>query len=298
LKQLGEVTTHYNYGCAIFVQNKQRWLFDKLLQSRTPSQYILRPAGTLPHPNVLGGFLGMTIFASSYLFLSCKEAWKRGILGFSICLQIFTLGLTFSRAAIFGLGGSFALFFLLLWRIKGLRKRALILMVPFLVSGFLGGVILKDQFIQRGGIVHSNIQSKKSDRPRLYYQKIALEMTKKRPLFGQGWNQFLIDLEPQQPENFFMQKVHNIYLLILAETGVFGFLAFFSFLGSLLYWTWKKGCDLITATMGCLFAFFLWVGLVDHYWISTPHGRLIFFLMAALLSSYVLPRKEPQSLSH
>lgn len=287
LKKLGELTLHHDNAAAYFtMKNKVRWIFDHYFHTGATSTRILRPLGTFPHPNILGGFIGMTLFAAFYLFLEAKKRGIRILIGFCIPIQIFTLCLSYSRAAIFGVlvGGFLYLFYNA--RLK--KKFVFQLATSCLIGAILSGGILHEQFLSRGGIVNYNNLAKNSDSSRLHFQNIALKMIRERPFIGHGWNQAEIQLSEfvTGKEEWDLQKVHNIYLLILAETGIFGFLAFSGFLVSLFYWTWKKGIDLLSATLLTIFVFSLWIGCVDHYWITMHHGRLLFFIIAGLLAGY------------
>lgn len=302
LKKLGELTFNQQNAAARFLmENKTRWIFDHYFHTYSPSARIIRPLGTFPHPNILGGFIGMTLFAAFYLFLEAKKRGIRILIGLCIPIQVFTLCLSYSRASIFGvLGGSLFYFFYLLYTGKTRKKLLLQLSISFLLGGILSGCILHEQFAKRGGISNYNKGAKNSDIARLHFQNIALKMIRERPFIGQGWNQCEIELAKfvTGEERFYLQKVHNIYLLILVETGIFGFAAFLGFLVSLLYGVWKKEIDLLTTTLLLIFVFFLWIGCVDHYWITMHHGRLMFFIIAGLLSASSIEKRVPLRLQN
>ncbi len=59
---------------------------------------------------------------------------------------------------------------------------------------------------------------------RFYLYGIALNMFKREPILGNGWNSFLKEVEGTT-----FQAVHNDYLQLLAETGIIGALIFLSF---------------------------------------------------------------------
>ena len=246
-----------------------------------PSHKILRPSGTLPHPNILGGFLGAAIFTTSFLFI--ERAGKQKIfIAAALLIQIFAVFLTYSRAALFGLLGGSVLYFILLLKWKTPKKTVIHLALVIAFACATSTAALYEQIKERGGILNQNeYVAKASNIPRLQYQKLALSMAKKRPLTGHGWGQFLTELEPIEKETSTipLQRVHNIYLLILAEVGIPGLLAFGAFLISLLYWAVKGKGNLIQATLLTVFAYFLWIGVVDYYWLTTQQGRLLFLLI-------------------
>ena len=277
LKHLGEQTIAYSFSPQISVFTRHRWIFDKWLGIQALSEHILRPFGTFPHPNVLGAFIGMSFFSSSFLYLKTKKKWIAPLLSF----QLFALALTFSRGAIFGVIGSFCFFLLLLGLAKENWKK---LILPFLIGALFSSVVLHEQYVERGGVVGESPSSQVSDSMRVYYQKAAVAMVKERPWIGHGFGQYLTEVERFIPERapYEIQRVHNVYLLIFAESGVFALLAFVAYFLSLLYWVWKRGIDLAAAALLSIGALFLFSGCVDYFWIELQHGRLMLFLTCGL----------------
>lgn len=282
IKHLGEWNFHLFNGAAFTSPSHKRWIFDALLHTKNAYHKILRPYGTFVYPNILGGFLGMTIFASYYLFLQ-----KRSVLiASAISLQIFALYLTFSRGALFGLIGCSILYLVYLFAAKHNSAKWLLLVV---VCGCtLSTGILFEQLRDRGGVVNYNATAQGSDAPRKVYQSAALTLAKERPLLGHGWTQFLLALERsgKVDDSCRITTVHNIYLLLLAEVGAPALLCFLAAFGMLFYQTWNRGLDLTSVTLATILLYFLWFGCVDHYWINREQGRLMLFLVFALLSAH------------
>jgi O-antigen ligase len=240
---------------------------------------ITRAHGTFPHPNIFGGFLFVSLLMTQFLFL--KE--KKKLLAVAIFFQIFTLFLTFSRAAILAyLMGSALLFFYsrkLEW--KSLAK---VIGFSLVFSLFFLLPALQD----RGGIFNYNATVQSSDQGRVLFHEIAFNMIKEHPLLGVGFNHFLVRMQEFSPvalagDQFF--PVHNIYLLIASEEGVIGLLLFSLFLGSILFGVFKSEMTLERATLLSIFVGFLLIGCFDFYLLAgTQHGRLLFFMIAGLLS--------------
>jgi O-antigen ligase len=89
---------------------------------------------------------------------------------------------------------------------------------------------------------------------------------------------------------YYYQPVHNIYLLILAELGVFGIL-FFSLILILIFWpVWrrlKSWRDVLTLKLEKIILFFsllviLFISLFDHYFWTIYFGLMIFWLVLGL----------------
>lgn len=57
---------------------------------------------------------------------------------------------------------------------------------------------------------------------RAQLNQVALQMWSQNPFLGVGLNQFTAQLEGFWPDNQFTQPAHNVFLLILAETGLVG----------------------------------------------------------------------------
>jgi len=287
LKHLGEQRIAFNFSPEIQMASQERWIFDKWWGAKTLSKHILRPFGTFPHPNVLGAFLGIAFFATSFLYLKTKKRWLAPLLS----LQLFTIALTYSRAAIFGVVGAFCGFLVLLWIMKAEWKK---LLLPFLIGALFSGATLSEQYVQRGGVVSASASSHFSNSARVSYAKMALSMAKSRPLKGCGFGQYLSEVEPHAPQTFPFPilKVHNLFLLLLAEVGVVGVAAFLAFLGSLLYGTLKRGINLERATLLAILALILFSGCVDYFWLELQHGRLMLFVILALVYTQAFPHRQ------
>lgn len=241
---------------------------------------LRRASGTFPHPNVFGGFLLVTIVAN-YALLTLRRSW---LLLLCLALQIFTLCLTFSRAALAAWFVATALFFFLGYRQKLVSKTGC---YAACLSMLLSLAILFPAIRDRGGIVNYNTIVKASDQERVQFQNIALEMVRKHPLFGVGFNQYVVRMQDfssvkLQGDQFF--PVHNIYLLVAAETGLVGLGFFLLFIGSILWRACLTPFSLAKSTLLALFMGFLLIGFCDFYLLGSQHGKLLFFLVAALLS--------------
>ena len=109
----------------------------------------------------------------------------------------------------------------------------------------------------------------------------SFTMIKSNPIFGVGLNNFLVELPSvhKQTNNvFYLQPVHNIYLLILTQTGMIG-LAFFTWF---IFKTFKRlkfensfHPDRIGIKFQILFIA-LALGLFDHYFLTLQQGQLLF----------------------
>ncbi len=283
LKSLGEPVLHCNGSPNFLMAEKNRWIFDTLFHTTAPSQAILRASGTFPHPNVLGGFLGVALLVTSWLFLENKN--KRIFLGSALFLQTLALFLTYSRAALFG--WILAMGFLFWSGRRFYRLLPLFLVAVGAIS--LSFFILHKQLLHRGGIVNYNQVAKASDSQRIAYQKMAVKMAKNHPWLGVGWNQFLQHAQEvaplNMPENFQFLPVHSIYFLLLAETGTLGLGCFLLFVCGLTMQICKQGISREIIPLFAIWVLLLLIGFCDHYLLTSQQGRMLFFISAALLAS-------------
>ena len=124
----------------------------------------------------------------------------------------------------------------------------------------------------------------------------ALTMIKKYPLFGIGLNNFIPSLSRFQKGLSFkeLQPVHNIYLLIGAETGLVGlgvflWLIYLSYrkllYGYMVIWFRKKK-DLTIQPFSHLaisLTAILLLGLFDHYFFTLQQTQLLFVIVLGMV---------------
>ena len=246
----------------------------------------MRPYATFPHPNVLGGFLAMTLpLVIIQLSLPCRQAGNNPIRQFSkkifyvatLFLGYIALALTFSRSAwIVSTVGVFICIKYLLVRKKPTS------FFPFMLVAVLLALLVF--FISRSFSLNDE-----SIVVRKELNASAIKLFAHSPLFGVGLGNFLVELPKALPSRqiYFLQPVHNIYLLVLSETGLIGFLLF---TGCIFYvflrkfWqrrVYKKTHCALNIWHGAL-GILLILGLVDHYPLTLQQGQLLFTLFTAL----------------
>ena len=104
-------------------------------------------------------------------------------------------------------------------------------------------------------------------------------------LFGVGLGNYLVELPKYYPhrEIFFLQPVHNIYLLILSETGIIG-------LGMILYFIVKIFKHIARKRLFVIchlsFVTLLLLGAVDHYPLTLQQGQLLLTVLIANILIY------------
>jgi O-antigen ligase len=220
-------------------------------------ELFLRGYGTFPHPNVLGGFLLLGIIVGIFFFKEKK------VLSISlILLSMVFLLFTFSRVSIF-LGIISILIFIFCEYLKKGKSKF------FSFSPIL--------FLERFKNVFTGGDSGLSDRSILF--ESSMKVVKKEWFTGLGLGNYVRAMEDFVPRTGkgipLLQPVHNIFILIIAELGIIGFLLYIYILfqiviSSLNKWSYIKSIVLI---------FILTNGVWDHYLVSLPQGLGIFILL-------------------
>jgi len=251
---------------------------------------IVRAYGATPHPNILAAYLFLAIFAFYYLWIY-KNISKFYLFAYGLTLLAFFF--TFARVAVFlFFFGFFAMGFPILINFAKVSK------ARFLTKEFLMGKILPivlvtvlvtvafTFFYQSEAISRVKISSgEEAVQMRIFYNKESL---KSLNWFGVGSGNFvnwLMTKDPNLPRGLY-QPVHNIYLLIYSETGIFGITAFILFLVFLIkdFIVRTKMNKLYHYSFLLIFLSFLFLGLFDHFLWTLQQGRFMFWLVVALLT--------------
>jgi O-antigen ligase len=219
-------------------------------------QELLRPYATFPHPNVLAGALVIAI-------LLVIASVRAPLLNKLALLGLFsgTLLLTASRSAIAALCISVLYMFLK----NHTRVRFFFLMLSAMI---ISSITLPYQIPQLVG--------EESVTVRQNLVQAAIEIIVRHPLAGVGLGNFLAALPSFIPsrEIYFLQPVHNIYLLFLSEVGALGMLLLIVVCFSCTRICTKiLNAPLFPVTLSILF-----IGLLDHYPLTLQQGRLLLFI--------------------
>lgn len=280
----------YSFLIALFQFLKQKtlggvfyWLGERSFSMSTPGiakavfqgRLLLRPYATFPHPNVWAGFVLISlvlIFASKKTNSMPEQHGARKIERIlkwpTFVLGIASIALSFSRSA--WVGGALVVL-LFVWLTSFVKtKNFLVLLIIFgLVAGLCQSVLKGESFFQR-----------------VELNKVAFQMVKSRSLIGVGLNNFIPQLPYLWSETgftYWFQPVHNIYLLIAAETGIVGLLIFLWF----LFLTFKKLAATKNIPLIIVLSTILFLGLFDHYWLTLQQTQLLFTIILGLSWSVV-----------
>ncbi|MBI3981156.1 O-antigen ligase family protein [Candidatus Microgenomates bacterium] len=266
------------------------WLGERSFTASTPfisqaiinNELILRPYATLPHPNVLGGYLVVALFLILFLYQGFTNRIKEKenvFLIFLLTLVFLATILTLSRVALLVL----LLSLFLLW-LKNKTKILTLVFTLLLMASFGWYSVIWSRFTSLLDV------DQQSYLIRLKFNDLALTLFNSHPFFGVGLNNFLLAAKNGLAESSqivrFLQPAHDIYLLIAAETGLLGIL-----LWGLLFFCAVKKIASESKTNNAfnlkiiLLGQFLIFGLFDHYLYTLQQGLLLSsFIFGAIFS--------------
>ena len=250
----------------------------------------LRAYGGLDHPNILGGLLVVAIILTLSLLARDKLKYQRLAILNYFFLLIFSAALffSFSRSAWLGLAVGLAAMFVLNLKNQALANKKRVIAGILAVSGLflvLGIVYKNIVFVRFNSSARLEIKSQ-TQRAQLLEQSFSL--LKKHFLFGAGIGNYTLAVFKQinsQAPSWWYQPVHNTFLLVWAETGLFGFLFFISLLFYLGFRKYKN-----KSRFNYSFAFWpLLIALIimlnfDHWWWSLHFGVLFFWFCLGVLA--------------
>ncbi len=224
-------------------------------------QVFLRAYGTFPHPNVLGAY---SLIVLAVIFGFTKKAY------YLILPSAILVFLSFSRSAFLIFIIEMLVFFkdLLVTKYK-IALAFILIITPLLLIRFLSAFNFDlISIIRRKELIEVGFRAFITD-----------------PLFGVGLNSFINFVSSSNliaGEVRFLQPVHNIFLLSLAETGLLGLLGLFGLLGKPFYICFKKRKNKLASAL-----FFCWVvifilGSFDHYFLTLAQGQRMLFLVWGL----------------
>ncbi|PYU63733.1 MAG: hypothetical protein DMG49_27950 [Acidobacteria bacterium] len=244
----------------------------------------MRLGGTIGVPNVAGAYLSILLAsAASLLLTNLGPAYKwlaKLVLGLGGVALIYT----FSRGGWIALALAVIVLCFVAWRQRGFSLRVPIAILAILTLLYLPfhGVISERMFGDDKGSAESRIP----------LNKLAFRMIEDNPVMGVGANNFTVAMDRYVTAEFrhdWLFAVHNKYLLVLAETGIGGLLAYLAFLLGTMRTGWKcwRFQDPLFSPLGLGFAVGI-AGHMVHLTVDLFHVRPIqqlLWLLAGLLAA-------------
>ena len=250
----------------------------------TASGRWLRAYGGFDHPNIFGGVLALSLILSVYLLAkkkvlnSTKEVLESIFLFIFYFLGLLALFFTFSRSAWLALAlGLLALLISLILKKDGWIIGRFVALVFFSVV-FLFIVAMPYQDLLMVRIKAETRLEQKSLDERGTYLFQAAGLVKDNVIFGVGIGNYttVLDKENKQPA-YVNQPVHNGFILLLAENGIFSLIFFVGFLVCLILKDRRENYSV------AILVALLTLMMLDHWLISLPFGVLFLFFALGLI---------------
>lgn len=244
-------------------------------------ELVMRAYGTFPHPNVLAGYLVVSLFLIFFYLYPVNRKALRILAVSSLFLGSAALLLTLSRVAILIWVGFVVIVFMKQVINKSLVLRkvrtfgyvfilavSILLIAQIVVPRFLATSFAEEALVERSSLAQA-----------------AFTMVVKRPVEGVGLGNFIPSLyEAQSPllRHLHLQPVHNLFLLTSAEIGIVGLGFVLVFLGKTFKHLLNNKRRLTHfPILVCLSAIIV-TGTMDHYWTTLQQGQLLFTLILGL----------------
>jgi putative inorganic carbon (hco3(-)) transporter len=248
-----------------------------------------RSTSFLHHPNLLAGYLNLVLPFALACYLLGRGRWKK------LGGWIFGLGSValISTQSIGGLFAYFAILALAVFCFARSRKKKLLLM-----AGLCAVVCLS--YILRNVLnpIHTEAYIGNDVITRLLLWVTAGDEFIHSPVFGVGWGNFAAPYDWEIPTLPGVFGPHNLYLQLLAETGLVGFVAFFYLFVQTWRQAWSQWCRsvdflnlaLAFGVLGALLSVLVH-GFVD-FPLDVQIGALLWTLLALFVASDQLQRKS------
>lgn len=255
----------------------------------TASGRWLRAYGSLPHPNILGGYLAVAL-----IFLFTVALWKKKLsrietgIFFGILMISAALFFTFSRGAWIAFGSGAIIF---LWnaflrngdeRFHRLVHFGLPAALLWLVLGFVFVPLVQTRFsglVAPGGGAMRLEEISRNERLGEYGD--ALKILPDYFLSGTGMGAYVKSVEKIRPDlpGYAYQPAHNFYLLLVLELGVPALFLFSGMLLAFFFAVYHGGNWIAIPPLAGL----LILGFFDHYLWSLESGVMLFWATLGLI---------------
>lgn len=273
--QLALATAQLKLGTAI--QGVFYFLGERAMSLSTPGiakaslqgEEFLRPYGTFSHPNSMGGFyLLLLAWTLSRRPTNDQETYLRLAL---LALSSMLILLSFSKAAIIA---GLVIFVIYLW-----QNRKNISCTTCTLGRILIGLSVAGLFL----LAHGDAFSWQK-RFTLFQQ--GVDIIRHNALLGTGLGHYLYAQAkyPSPYPYFFLQPVHNIFILFIMQVGI---IAGGAALWKIVAWTkrhWKTVALPATAI--------LLTGNADHYWITLQQNMLLLAVVVGMTHGHLPEHKN------
>ncbi len=230
------------------------------------------PYATFRHPNVFAGFLTIIIIWFLHQYITSREKRYLFITLFGVCLITLTLSINSIATLAFGFISLFSI------TVYNLKLKKLLLSLSFTIF-----FVMITVFSVLPYLSDNYFNANPSFYRRTYLGNITTSSIQKSPYFGYGANTNVYYIS--KVSNFFdmkyMQPVHNIFLLLLFENGIYGLATFLFLLGFCIYLSIKRD----TIFYVSIFQLML-LGLFDHFIFTHHQTNLLMWLTLCFCIAY------------
>lgn len=243
---------------------------------------FLRSYGLLDHPNILGAVVFFALISVVFLLIKYNfNFWQKISIYFIYFILLLSLLTSFSRSAWLAFSISFLIIFfsLIIKKDKGIFQK----FIPFLSYSVLFIVVflfILNSFIFSRFNLDSRLEEK-SINERVGQINYSREIIGDHLWFGSGlgaYHQTLLDANPNL-KTYEAQPVHNTFLLVFSEIGLWGFIFFVWFF---LYLFKKSLAGENYFINLSLFSGLLIFMIFDHWLWSLPFGLLFLFFILGI----------------
>jgi O-antigen ligase len=233
--------------------------------NKIPSEaYMLesRIAGTAGSPNPAAGYLAMVMTLALAVLVTPGNRMNRYLSGIGLALGVVPLLLTMSRGGWLCFAAGFSMLVLFDPRHRRFKLITVAILFAFIVLSPFADQIWQRVSEEDDGAAASRIP----------LNGIALLMIQDHFLTGVGANNFPVAMAPYAARcclGQFLYTVHNQYLLVMAEVGAGGLIAFVCFLGAVVRTglrCWRRRDTIYSpVALGCTAAV---AGLIVHMFVD------------------------------
>lgn len=181
-----------------------------------------RATGMFDSPNTLGAYVASILCVGLTLWILDGGGRLRLLVRAACVVGFVSLILSFSRGAWISMLAGVAISLFLSWRAGRISAKSIASLVAIGLSALMVGALFGSSIAARLADVNPHMDVI-VDRMKL--NQVALNMIGGHPLLGVGINTFVEVMRHYDTTGvayYFPQPVHNVYLLVAAETGVIG----------------------------------------------------------------------------
>lgn len=251
----------------------------------SPLGRVLRSYGSLPHPNMLAGFLLVAALATFFIYLHATKIQERLLSATALPILGTGLWLTFSRQAWLALSVCVVIIVCVGFLTTKAFPSRLALGLTYLLLPLIALSLIFPSLITTRVNTDVRLEQRSvAERSDQVYE--ASTLLKEDWVTGVGIGNYTAQLHSNDKEEntikagYSYQPVHNIYLLMFTELGIAALLLLAGLIGSLLYRAQFESPWSLTWGLAALS--FLIIGFFDHYLWSLHFGIILFWLTLAL----------------